>query len=411
MASSWGEELLRYKQEKLRTPWDVANAPAPHRRAKWASIAAEQRAFNPVLQRPVKTAAERHLASEEKSRMKQHLERAVQTRLKHTYVHYDPISNQTRYPSKIPPPKKEHIIADTRTDYNILNFQDHFNKDRWNQFTKAKPADLGKKTDFSADITYAKDFDIVSTKYKEKHDERVQEEFNKTLAEKQNEFHKRNVYNPVRGTFYNKNKEIAFRHRRKEFMEQHSLQYDPPKHLQNTDGALFNILNHEVFDEEGMARKEAYDNRSLETKKKKVEFENLVKERQAKEYELNLSRKLARVSHQRDGAIRARGYDPLTNQPFSGVGAKQLAPSQQVPKPTGWERAVHASTRVLSNNQERRERAQTSGRRALRSGSSVARSRTVTASRPEGPGVPFIPRERKLKSSRPRGQTGRVNVK
>ncbi len=67
----------------------------------------------------------------------------------------------------------------------------------------------------------------------------------------------------------------------------------------------------------------------MEGCKKKVLFETEVKARQSQEYELNLSRQLARVSHHRDEAVRARGYDPLTNQPFEGAGAKTLAPSRQ----------------------------------------------------------------------------------
>ena len=284
MASSWGEDLLRYKQEKLRTPWDVKGGPSQHPRVKWSELAQKHRAFNPLLQRPIKTAAARRLESQEAQRKQQAAQRAIEKRLANTYIHYDPVSNETRYPSKIPPPKKEHIIADTRTDYNILNFNQHFNKDRWHQFTKAKREDLGKKTDFPAELTYAKEFDIVSTKYKSGHDERVSEEQRRLLQEKQEEFRRRNKYNAVRGVFYDKSKEIAFRQRRKEFMEAHSQAYDPPEHLRGADGALYDIVSMEVRDPEGLARKEALDNRSLEGKKKKTIFEQMVKERQSKEY-------------------------------------------------------------------------------------------------------------------------------
>ncbi len=413
---------MQYKQEKLRTPWDVPNAPAPHPRANWSEIAQQQRQFNPVLQRPVKTAAAERLQLEEAEHAARLAHRAMETRLKQTIVHYDPITNETRYPSKIPPPKREHIIADTRTDYNVLNFQEHYNKDRWHQFTKAKPEERGKKTDFPAELTYAKDFDILSTKYKDDHDARVQEEERRLLAEKQAEFRKRNTFNPVRGVFYDTNKEIAFRLRRKEFMEQHSQQHEVAAPYRNADGSLYNILNNEVLDPEGLARKEALDNRSVEGCKKKNEFEQLVKQRQLEEYERDLARKLAGVSHKRDGDIRARGYDPITNEPFSGVGAKVLAPSQQVAKPSPWEQAVQASVRVRGDNQERRTRVQSSGQRALRSGGGgLGLQRSSTAhdgsggggggggGRPEGPRVPFIPAERKLSTARPRGQTGRVN--
>ncbi len=69
----------------------------------------------------------------------------MELRLKNTYVHYDVVSNQTRYPTKVPQEKKPHVIADTRTDYNVLNFEPHFNKDRWDQFMPARKPDAGKK--------------------------------------------------------------------------------------------------------------------------------------------------------------------------------------------------------------------------------------------------------------------------
>lgn len=414
--SSWGEDLLRYKQEKLKTPWDVSRAPTPHARVKWSELAQKQRAFNPVLQRDVSTSAERRRAAQEAQAKQRHADRAMHNRLKTTYVHYDVLTNQTKYPTLKPEEKRPFVIADTRTDYNILNFNSHFNKDRWDQFTQSKAADRGKKVDYGAELTFAKDFDIVSTKYKADHNARVWREREAARVEKEEEFRKRNDYNPVRGVFYDKQKEKAFRRLRQKFVDQHS-QKEPqlPPSLLKADGQLFNVVNHEVLDEDGVKRKEAFDNRSLEVRKKKNEFETAIKERQNREYELTLSRKLNRVSHQRDAGVRARGYDPITNQNFSGVGAKQLAPSRQVAKPSGWDMALHAARRVQSSNQERHTRTQSAGRRALNSGNVLAATRrTHTGSRKAAApptGTPIIPRERKLRSSRPRGQTGRVNVR
>lgn len=422
--ASWGAQLLKYKQDKLKTPWDTVGGPAailqPH--VKWSELSQKQRAFNPVLQCHVSTSGERRLRDAEIHKEKKRAQNAIEKRLKHTYVSYDVVSNEVKYPSKESPPKKEFIIADTRTDYNILNFQEHFNKKKWNQFTKARVADAGKKTDFPADITYAKDFDIVSTKYKEHHAKRVRAHHQKTLKEKQEEFHRRNKYNPIRGIFHDKAKEIAYRHRRKDFMEQHSQNPKPkPQSLEDADGALFNIITQDVYDKEGLRKKEAFDNRSVETRKQKIIFEMGVKKRQSEEYELNLSRKLNRISFKRLEDIRSRGYDPITNEPFTGVGAKVLAPSQQKRRMSDWERVQYAAqSNVLSNNdQARRARSQSAGKEALRStlkqGNSMNRSTTRNFNMQKGNGegqrrMPTIPKERRMSTNRPRGQTGRVNI-
>merc|ERR1712025_678364 len=102
-----------------------------------------------------------------------------------------------------------------------------------------------------------------------------------------------------------------------------------------------------------------YDNRSLAVRKKKTEFEKRVKEQQRRRNELERTRQLNRVSIKREDEINMRGYDAITNQPFSGVGAKKMAPSQKTRPPSEWDKAVSLRHRVQQTSRQRTARAKT----------------------------------------------------
>jgi len=132
-----------------------------------------------------------------------------------------------------------------------------------------------------------------------------------------------------------------------------------------TDGELYNIVNNTTLDEDGLAKKIAYDNRSLAVRKQKGIFEKRVKEEQARRSKIENTRRINRVSIKREDEINMRGYDAITNQPFSGVGAKNLAPSQKFRPLTEWQKAKNLSHRVKHDT-----RAKTARQSIRQSGSS-----------------------------------------
>merc|ERR1712025_530162 len=128
-----------------------------------------------------------------------------------------------------------------------------------------------------------------------------------------------------------------------------------------------------------------YDNRSLAVKKKKTEFEKRVKEQQRRRNELERTRQLNRVSIKREDEINMRGFDAITNQPFSGVGAKKMAPSQKFRPLTEWKKAKTLSHRVQQNTRAKTAaRKSSSGRNLAESGRKImqAATNTVKSARP-----------------------------
>merc|ERR1712025_200703 len=109
------------------------------------------------------------------------------------------------------------------------------------------------------------------------HNERQMALYNATVK-----FQATRDYDPVKGVFYNPNKETQYVQERAVIQKNHHIE-SPQSRLRlkdKTDGELYNIINNSTLDQAGLDKKIAYDNRALEGKKKKTEFENKVKEQQ-----------------------------------------------------------------------------------------------------------------------------------
>merc|ERR1712025_716175 len=132
-----------------------------------------------------------------------------------------------------------------------------------------------------------------------------------------------------------------------------------------------------------------YDNRSLAVRKKKTEFEKRVKEQQRRRNELERTRQLNRVSIKREDEINMRGFDAITNQPFSGVGAKKMAPSQKTRPLTEWKKSETLSHRVQQRPRGRSASASNlaeSGRQIIKAATNKVTSVRPAKSTPAVPG-------------------------
>jgi len=88
-----------------------------------------------------------------------------------------------------------------------------------------------------------------------------------------------------------------------------------------------------------------------------------------------------------------RGYDAITNQPFSGVGAKKMAPSQKFRPLTEWKKAKTLSHRVQRNTRAKTARKSSSSRNLAESGRKImqAATNTVKSARPTKSAAVAVP--------------------
>lgn len=330
------------------TAWDhLGIGQKPVDRVRWSEVSKQQRSFNPVTQTYIHTAREKSATKTDLQKSQAMLSRANKKAEHYAFGAYDPITCSVKYASKIPKPKPRHVRATSRVKHDVVN---HLPIDmkRYTTFVKARKAPLGKRV--NGYKSHSPEYSIVNNKYPVNDDARVLNERQMALYNATIKFQETRDYDPLKGTFYNPNKEAQYVRERAEVQKNHHIDSPQSKLRLNdkTDGELFNIVNNTTLDAEGLAKKIAYDNRSLAVRKKKTEFEKKVKETQRRRNQIESTRRLNRVSIKREDEISMRGYDAITNQPFSGVGAKKMAASQKFRPLTEWKKAETLSHRVKS---------------------------------------------------------------
>lgn len=368
-------------------------------RVSWKNISQQQRAFNPVTQKYIHTSRERSSAKQDLKQTQVGLARARKKQEKYAFGAYDPITCDIKFASKIPAPKPRFVRATTRVKHDVVNHCP-IDMNRYTKFMEAAKKPLGKRT--KGYKSHSPEYSIVNNKYPVNDEARVYNEAQLALYNATVKFQATRDYDPLKGTFYNPNKETQYVQERAEIQKNHHIEAPKSKLglLNRTDGELYNIVNNSTLDAEGLAKKIAYDNRSLAVRKKKGEFEKRVKATQAKRSALERTRRNNRVSIKREDEINMRGFDAITNQPFSGVGAKKLPPSQKRRPWSEWKNAKSLSHRVKQQRPRAKTARQTGGNNLAESGRKImqaATGSTVKSVRPtkSAPSMPGL----KLQSS------------
>jgi len=386
--ASWKEDMMKYKREKQMTAWDkIGVGQKSVDRVRWSEVSRQQRAFNPVTQTYINTSREKSSAQKDVAREQQELARARKRQEHYAFNAYDPITCEVKFSSKIPKAKPRFVRAKTRVKHDIVN---HIPLDmkRYTKFMEAKKEPLGKRT--TGYKSHSPEYSIVNNKFPVNDEARVHNERQMALYNATVKFQATRDYNPVKGNFYNPNKEAQYKKERAIIQKNHHIE-SPQSRLRlkdKTDGELYNIVNNSTLDQAGLDKKIAYDNRALEGKKKKAIFENRVKEEQRRRSKLEARRANNRVSIRREDDINMRGFDAITNQPFSGVGAKKMAPSQKIRPLSEWDKAQTLSHRV----QQRGRSASASslaegGRKIMQAATGKVKSAPPARATPAVPGL------------------------
>lgn len=374
------------------TAWDhLGIGQKPVDRVKWSQISQQQRAFNPVTQAYIHTSREKEASKQELKNTYATLSRARKKEEKYAFGAYDPITCDVKFASKIPKPKPRHVRATSRVKHDIVN-QLPIDLKRYTKFMEPGKKPLGKRV--LGYKSHSPEYSIVNNKYPLNDEARVHNERQMALYKATVEFQKTRDYDPIKGTFYNPNKEAQYIQERAEIQKNHHID-SPASRLRlkdKTDGELYNIVNNITSDAEGLAKKIAYDNRSLAVRKKKTVFEKRVKEEQRRRSEIDRTRQLNRVSIKREDEINMRGFDAITNQPFSGVGAKKMARSQKTRPLSEWEKAETLSHRVKRIPRAQSARQSSSSKNLAESGRKIMQAATAkVTSAPPTKSTPAVP--------------------
>eukprot|EP00343_Euplotes_focardii_P002620 CAMPEP_0205806106 /NCGR_PEP_ID=MMETSP0205-20121125/9532_1 /ASSEMBLY_ACC=CAM_ASM_000278 /TAXON_ID=36767 /ORGANISM="Euplotes focardii, Strain TN1" /LENGTH=267 /DNA_ID=CAMNT_0053078397 /DNA_START=111 /DNA_END=915 /DNA_ORIENTATION=- len=225
------------------------------------------------------------------------------------------LENQEGYPK--PKAKDKNVVGGTKTftDYNIisnLGFDKHHHLP-----PNERPAapEEANKIDKKVTTTGLRDYNIISNRYLELHDEKivVDKDIDRLNAAKK--YWKINEFNPVSIEYYDPDKEQTFQVKKKEMDKTHGQDWVQklPKSWKE-EGGLYNPINGKIEDEKRLWE------RDLKEKNKKKRYElRYDMEKQARKQGMGEGERLEnialnKVNIQRFRDTTDRGFDITTNK-------------------------------------------------------------------------------------------------
>ena len=259
---NWKEDIKKYMYNKTNIGWDSKDTFNPKITTKM--VKANDRVFNPILQKYENPKYESNMRKKEKSAMLSEIIKNQDNQLKVEQTfniinlkdRLKGLENDPNYPSM-----KDLIHSRKRIDISPKNFnilsnlpltQHYFDKpENRPNFDYSEP----KKGKRIFKFETARDFDIISTKYKKFNDEKneVDKEIQKIKTAKI--FYKKNDYNIIKGEYYNKEKEAEFQKKRKEEQRTWGIERfnNMPKCVKGKSD-IYNLINLKIVDPKEMEK-------------------------------------------------------------------------------------------------------------------------------------------------------------
>ena len=361
-AASWGEYLQRYQQEKvvrLRPDLEYAKPPRVTRYEK----AREEVQYHPILQTFTDGPREKAAASKEMTDRVSQLNRAKDKQVRYESP-FDILTLADKtLPLQKPPPAAAHdMIApfnphaerptfrhplDSCYQYNIVSglplTKHHYNSPllRPNVDETPVPTTLTgvnvTKPRLQHVAALPRDFDILSNRYVEKHDEKVKLEREIQRRSAAAKYWETHDYEPLLGHYLMPEKEEMFQ----EFMTT-ELAKQPmksfnrlPPSLQKGEGFVYDITTHQVKNEDLYEKEQARQQATLERNAGRGRDETM-RNAGLNRQMLSDTRSINRQSHQRYVDTFRHGYNILDHRDYRDPNT-YLPPPRTRPEPTVWQ--------------------------------------------------------------------------
>eukprot|EP00747_Dinoflagellata_sp_TGD_P164192 gnl/TRDRNA2_/TRDRNA2_183756_c0_seq1.p1 gnl/TRDRNA2_/TRDRNA2_183756_c0~~gnl/TRDRNA2_/TRDRNA2_183756_c0_seq1.p1 ORF type:complete len:580 (-),score=86.22 gnl/TRDRNA2_/TRDRNA2_183756_c0_seq1:215-1954(-) len=358
--NSWAQDLKSYEREKRRVV-DEGLLRGPQVRVVNGMVKAQERVFDPVLQRYRDNQTElNQRRSEEKERVG-HLNRAMDIQILreqpfHIINHASKI--EAIYPDQDPMKvgknkrKKEGrsgSFPTTTLDYNILSNLP-MDVHHW-----AKPEDrphcaerIGKQRQVPNFLV--KDYNIVTNRYLDDHEEKITRDKDLNLLEATQKYMKSNRLDPVTQQFADPRNEVRVRAAEDAREVEITMRYEaahPPCYKGRTT-AHYDMLSHHVHNKGMLDALEAAEEERTERYRNRYIVEHNLHAQDIKGDHVEHSRKINRVAHERYEEDKRRGFDIVTNTEYGrGPKCKTFHDPYTKKRLTPWER-VQASNRAAS---------------------------------------------------------------
>ena len=362
-AASWGEYLQRYQQEKVVRPRPDSEYAKPPRVTRYEK-AREEVQYHPILQTFTDGPREKAAASKEMTERVSQLNRAKDKQVRYESP-FDILTFADKtLPLQKPPPAAAHdMIApfnphaerptfrhplDSCYQYNIVSglplTKHHYNPPllRPNVDETPVPTTLTgvnvTKPRLQHVAALPRDFDILSNRYVEKHDEKVKLEREIQRRSAAAKYWETHDYEPLLGHYLMPEKEEMFQ----EFMTT-ELAKQPmksfnrlPPSLQKGEGFVYDITTHQVKNEDLYEKEQARQQATLERNARSWARDETMRNAGLNRQMLSDTRSINRQSHQRYVDTFRHGYNILDHRDYRDPNT-YLPPPRTRPEPTVWQ--------------------------------------------------------------------------
>ena len=324
---NWKDDIKKYAYNKTNIGWDTKNTFQPKITHKM--VKANDRVFNPILQKYNDGKYETSLKKNEKSAILSEIVKNLDNQLKVEQTfniinlkdRLKGLENDPNYPSIKDLIHSRKRIDNSPKNYNILSnlplTTHHFDKpENRPNFNFSEPK-KGKKI-FKFGIH--RDFDIISTKYKNFNKEKneVDKEIQKIKTAKI--FYEKNDYNIIKGEFYNKEKEEDFQKKRKEEQRTWGIERfnNMPKCVKGKSD-IYNLITLKIVDQKEMDKMLREEKNKRQRYDIRYKVEKFYQDENLKNQDKKDNQKNNKASYQRYKEQDKRQYDiiDLKEKPFN----------------------------------------------------------------------------------------------
>jgi len=342
---NWEKQIKKYDYNRTHLAWE--KSPIPEK-ITTKLVKQNDLYFNPILQKYNNKEYDKKLLQKEKSEILTSIINNQDNQLKVEQT-FNIINLQDRlkglekhpnYPIKKDLINKRNKINHEIKTYNILSNlplnEHHYDKPE--NRPKCNTSELKKNSKF---IRQERDFDIISTKYKNFNDEKVNVDKEITKIKTAKIFYKNNDYNPVKGVYFNEEKEKDYQEKIKEIQKNWGKEkFKNMPQCSKGKSDVYNLISLKVVDpkEYNKILKEEKD------RKKRYQIRNLIENYYREQNLINQDREENKLngknSYYRYKEQDIREYDiiDLKERPF-----KEYAQKMKKKKYEGWEKILNGA--------------------------------------------------------------------
>ena len=346
----WKNNIKNYTYNKTHTSWGNENTNLPRITAQM--VKSNENIYNPILQTYSDLNYDKKLRQKEKSDIITEIVKNQDNRLKVEQT-FNIINLQDRLKGfeKDPnyPVMKDLINSRKRIENNPKNFniisnlplsQHHFDKpENRPPYSNSAPKD-GKK---SFKNRGERDFDIISTRYKYFNDEKNEVDRDIKKIKTAQIFYKKNDYNPIKGKFYNNEKEEEFLKKRKEEQKNWGIERfnNLPKCVKGKSD-IYNLITLKIIDQKEMDRMIQEEKNKTQRYGIKYKLEKYYRNESMKQLDMQENRKNGKASYLRYKEQDQRQFDilDLKDRPYNQH--KDIIKTGGV---TGWEKIINGASK------------------------------------------------------------------